>query len=1133
VPTYFDSNNPNPGNGLTPATAKTSMSGFAITNTDANTRDIRVASGSVFNLTASITSAAATPAGKITFSKYVSGYGSNANPVIYSSLVGSSHANWFRCDPNEFKTGTTGTNIVTTTPAALASRVWYKKGMGTAWLFGDAGTRNANGTHWGMLRKIISAPTNGSWPSADYHIAEIYVTKINGVTVSGGSEVGTLFWSSNTEDPLDYYGITLAQTPGSLISIFRPVAGFEYSGIDFGPSTQYSIDIGYGTTDGLSGPVVIRDFRMDRSLGMRIGSGVLNRTNTVGVTGLLIEDIIAKNLGNCFIGTWGGGTVPAAYNSSHVFNNAIIRHNVVAGVCERFSLGGIYLLNCRTTDGSKIQVYENTVSGAKRDNVWPDGYAIYTDFSADDYDIYRNYVWDSDLAFRNNGTTGVGIVRENVAIAKAGASASSSAFGSNDPNDVDTAANITLSYNVSIGFNKFAGYQDLVPASSFNIHHNVSVAKAGASYAVDSRDSNYLTLDYNNFYGYATHWSDTFNPTGDLSYLATHIVSGDPTSALLAGGIVLNPTDKEFNYALGLPNMAWSGAAPSYGGVAPKVAIGANTVDAITSVGTSIAISNATSSKTTDAVTSTGSGTVSISATGVTTIDAITSTGSSTLSASASGANLVDDLVGDGDVFLVPFDLFVGANLVDDVISSGTAESLASAEGANTVIVFSDSATSLIVVSVVATGENTTSVSSAGTAVCETLCSGASTVEDTVSDGYVDVESWFVGTNTVEVTSYGEVNAYTAAVSNAVLDDVFSGGEISTSINVVGANTVDDITAYESLIDELLRWKHTTTRRHTPWITETRTTPMTWKRYTGNPVVSRNGAYQFTSDATVLKDGSTYRMVCSTDDPNDYGNCLRMYTSSNGYPPWSELANGNGGIVVPSQNTGLDRSCENPKLIKVGSEYLLFYVGYDPAVTEPYGGLVWGDVFLATSTDGVTFTRQGMVLQRSAAPSFDQDGITEVTVIEYAGTLYMIYTGWHTQSPTFNGGNPAIYCCKATSADAGRTWTKGGELNSGSTMGLQHTDIVRLPDGDFAIYYGVDNTSGGRTGIFEATASSPHGQYTQQPGPLWLMGEQAFESVGDEGGFPSPIIDNGMKRVYYTGVDVAALSFKIGLVEFK
>jgi hypothetical protein len=804
VPTYFDSNNTNPGNGLTPDTARNTFAGFAITNADSNTRDIRVAAGSVFNLgTTSITNSGGFTTGAITFSKY----GSGANPVIYATTNFQVHS-WVRCT----LAGLQGGEVVTGA-AAASSRLWYRQGAGTSLLLGDADTGNTNATHWGMLRRLQSG--TGTWPSADYHIAEVYITKKDGASVT--PETGTVIWASVSKDPLDYYGLTFANTPTSLIEITRPIGGFAFSGIDFGPSTQYSIDLKYGTTDGLSGPITIRNFRMDRSLGMRIGSGVTNRTNTVGVNGLLIEDIVAKNIGNCFIGTWAGSPY---YNASHVFNDAIIRHNVVAGVCERFSLGGIYLLQCRTNNGSKIQVYENTVSGAKRDNVWPDGYAIYTDFSADDYDIYRNYVWDSDLAFRNNGTTGVGIVRENVAIVKAGASASSSAFGSNDPNDVDTAANITLSYNVSIGFNKFAGYQDLVPGSSFNIHHNVSVAKAGASYAVDSRDSNYLTLDSNNFYGYATHWADTYAPTGDLSYLATNKISTNPTTPLTNGGVVLNPTDKEFNYALSLPNMVWSGT-PSYGGVAPRVASGSNTVAAVTSAGTSIAISNATSSKTTDAVTSTGTGTVSISAASSTTISEVTSTGASTLSATASGANLVEDVASIGNIFIPPFDAYNGGNLVDDVVSVGSVSAIASAIGENTVTVFSDSSTSTIVVSIVASGENTTSVSSNGTAICETLCSGASTVDAFLSTGEINVVSSFIGENTVEsVASTGDVAAYTSALSNTVLDDVFSSGEVGTFINVVGANTVDDITAYESLVDELLRWKHSTTRRHTPWVSQ-------------------------------------------------------------------------------------------------------------------------------------------------------------------------------------------------------------------------------------------------------------------------------------------------------------------------
>lgn len=804
MPTYFDSSKPAGGNGSTPELARNTFAGFTITNTDANTRDIKIASGSVFNMSNSIVNADGYTTGKITIAKY----GAGANPFIYATSNFAAHNLWIRCTLAGIQAG----NVVDAL-SADSSRLWYRSGKTTSLLFGDADTGNANATHWAQLRKIPSAPTEGNWPDADYQIAEVYITKRNGSSIT--PETGTLVYASKTKDPIDYYGVTYSNTPTALFEISSPRGGFEFSGVDFGPGTQLALDIKLLSYNALCAPVILRDFRMDRSLGMRISSSATNRTNTIGINGLLIEDIIAKNIGNAFLGNWA-----TPYNASHVLNNAIIRHNVVAGVCERFSVGGIYLLQCRTNNGSKIQVYENTVSGAKRDRVWPDGYAIYMDYSCEDYDVYRNYVWDCDLAYRNNGTTGTGIVRENVAIASATAASNSSAFGSNDPNKVDEAANITYSYNVSVGFNKFMGFQDVVSGSTFNIHHNVSVARVVTPtppYALDSRSAVGMTLVSNNFYGYATHWADTFAPTGDLSGSAMDKISTNPTTALTTGGVVLNPTDKEFNYALSLPNMVWSGT-PSYGGVAPRVASGANTVAAITSAGTSIAISNATSSKTTDAVTSTGTGTVSISAVGSNTINEVASTGTAAVSVYASGGNEVEVLSYCEAVLLG--DSFSGTTTVEDVISEGAVTVDIVASGANTTMVFSDSATSLIVVSIVASGESTTSVSSAGTAKCETLCSGASTVDDTVSDGYVDVESAFHGANTIDVASSGEVIAYTAALSNAVLDDVFSVGEVSASINVVGANTVDDITAYESLIDELLRWKHSTTRRHTPWVTQ-------------------------------------------------------------------------------------------------------------------------------------------------------------------------------------------------------------------------------------------------------------------------------------------------------------------------
>lgn len=540
---WFDSNGGN-GAGTSISDTRNTFTGFgtnAITETNCV---LYIKAGSNFNIPTTITNQNGYTNNKIVIEKY----GTGENPILHSTYVSSgapAHADWHECTLAGLQAG----NIV----ASTTSNLWFRAGMGTSWLLGDAGTGNSNGTHWGMLRRLNDG--TGTWPTEDYHIADC----------TAGGQRGTVFWSVD-EDPIYYYGGSYAQTLGSMFSIAQPRGGFECYGIDFGHSTQYSIDISYGTYETLCAPVIISECNLEHTLGMRIGSGVTNRTNNTGVRGLLIEKCYAENIGNNFIGTWGAG---AAYNASWNMNNGIIRRNVINGVCRRYSLGGIYLLNLRTNDGSRIKVYDNTVSGAMRDNSWPDGYAIYQDFSVRDVDIYRNYVWDSDLAFRNNGCDGNIRIAGNVAVAKAGASASSSAFGSNDPNSVNLPANIELAYNVAVGFNRFAGYQDIVSGSKFNIHHNVSIAAAGGSgtqHAIDCRGPTGMTVDRNNFYGYAgNHWNDSHafdGAPGDLSSQATNKITSNPTSAL--SKIILTPTDPTFNYALTLPKMDDWTTTPAY-----------------------------------------------------------------------------------------------------------------------------------------------------------------------------------------------------------------------------------------------------------------------------------------------------------------------------------------------------------------------------------------------------------------------------------------------------------------------------------------------------------------------------------------------------------------------------------------
>ncbi len=306
-----------------------------------------------------------------------------------------------------------------------------------------------------------------------------------------------------------------------------------------------------------------------------------------------------------------------------------------------------------------------------------------------------------------------------------------------------------------------------------------------------------------------------------------------------------------------------------------------------------------------------------------------------------------------------------------------------------------------------------------------------------------------------------------------------------------------------------------------------------WTKHPTNPVYTHGTV---ASDPAVLKDGSTYRMIVSGEGGGSPdGNSLIEATSPDG-TRGTTLPTGQTGRVVPSAPGVWDESLETPELIKAGGEYLIFYAGYDPAVRDASGGLAWGDLGLAVSADGTHFARSGPAPVLTRTPnSFDQDGLTDPTIVEVGGTLEMIYVGWCTQGCAINGGAPAFYALKAVSTDNGRTWTKQGRLDPGSNIGLQHPDLVLDADGLYSLFYGVDGAcGGGRVGLSLARGPTAFGPFTEaSAAPVLCLGTRGFENAGTDGGFPSVLNDGGVGRMYYTGVNEALFEFQIGLAETR
>lgn len=136
-----------------------------------------------------------------------------------------------------------------------------------------------------------------------------------------------------------------------------------------------------------------------------------------------------------------------------------------------------------------------------------------------------------------------------------------------------------------------------------------------------------------------------------------------------------------------------------------------------------------------------------------------------------------------------------------------------------------------------------------------------------------------------------------------------------------------------------------------------------------------------------------------------------------------------------------------PYVIKEGSTYRMWYEGYD--------GSVWR-IFYAASPDGITWTKQGAVLNPGSTGSLDQKGARNPVVISRNGQYELWYQGESTASPNF-------HVLRATSAN-GITWSKvTGEITlhpDDSVSGDEkvHVDsIIVLPDDNPQLFYAKEN----------------------------------------------------------------------------
>lgn len=202
-----------------------------------------------------------------------------------------------------------------------------------------------------------------------------------------------------------------------------------------------------------------------------------------------------------------------------------------------------------------------------------------------------------------------------------------------------------------------------------------------------------------------------------------------------------------------------------------------------------------------------------------------------------------------------------------------------------------------------------------------------------------------------------------------------------------------------------------------------------WSRQ--GPASTGNGTVASGSYPSVIELGNAYWMYFGV------GDSIVEATSVDGVT-WTLV-----GLAVSTGPTGSQDGymVSYPRALYAGGQFLLYYTGIS-GPTPPNAAIM-----LATSADGLSWTKQGVVLDRGAPGSPDGFNIFGTGVALVGGTYEMVYLGQQNNSDT-----RFLYA----ESSNGRNWTKGGlalaALPPNEAL-IGQPDLVVAADGTWLVYY--------------------------------------------------------------------------------
>jgi len=234
--------------------------------------------------------------------------------------------------------------------------------------------------------------------------------------------------------------------------------------------------------------------------------------------------------------------------------------------------------------------------------------------------------------------------------------------------------------------------------------------------------------------------------------------------------------------------------------------------------------------------------------------------------------------------------------------------------------------------------------------------------------------------------------------------------------------------------------------------------------------------------------------------------------------------------VLSGRPNNWDKVLETVDVIKVGSEYWMYYTGYrdgesDNAIVENY------QIGLAISIDGgFSFVRHVSSVGAPLIPldvnpaGRDRHAMTSPSVTKKDGKFYMSYTGWNTTNG-FTGTGAGFWVVGATSND-GITWNKlpdplfSADIISWTTTGINEADMILAPNGKWYYFFTAEEgigvvTSDNFTGPFVSNHSGP----LITPEHAWEQAEVVAPNILFEDGY---LLSGQSVRIWYIGVETDA-----------